>query len=417
MTVFDALLAPAMPILHRIEVERTKHWNETFKWIDFVRVLVFYFTKRCGSRNAFIVALENADPALELPAIPAMTLSDAFRRFPPALLRQALVTLLSDIDIPSNPELAMIGQACAVDGSYFPIVGGITLPGSNELLKLAKLHLKFNLNQMIAADFLIGLYDGDERSALRQMLQAGITYVLDRGYMAFDLLRDIISAKAFVVMRAYNNIVVATVTELPVVIPDATQQHWSHVRDRIVRSDHPDAAGILFRLVELMIGPTTYRLITNRMDLTTFQVILLYAYRWQIELIFRFFKHTMQGIDIITQSPRGMENFFSAMFLTAVLQLYFKIDCLEQGGHTPPTEYTDEADDSAHSVQISTDTTRPTMHLAIARFMSKINRKLALFWKIPKHWLATVSDYLHRPFTPFVVNMLNKRALRYCSGP
>src|SRR3982751_2452686 len=69
MTVFDTLLAPIMPILQQIEAGRKKHHNEAFLWIDFVRVLVFYFTKRCGSRNALIVALENADPALALPHV------------------------------------------------------------------------------------------------------------------------------------------------------------------------------------------------------------------------------------------------------------------------------------------------------------------------------------------------------------
>src|SRR6266508_984268 len=82
MTVFDTLLAPVIPILQQIEAERKKHHNETFLWIDFARILVFYFTKRCGSLNALIVALENADPALGVPHVPKMTLSDAFRRFP-----------------------------------------------------------------------------------------------------------------------------------------------------------------------------------------------------------------------------------------------------------------------------------------------------------------------------------------------
>ena len=201
-----------------------------------------------------------------------------------------------------------------------------------------KLHLIFNLNQMITADFLVDSAASSERSAIRTMLQAGVTYVLDRGYMAFDLLRDIIVAQAFVVMRAYNNIVVETVKDLPVTLPDSVAGHWIHVRDRIVQSSHPDAVGILFRLVECTVGTTTYRLITNRTDITTFQVIVLYAYRWQIELIFRFFKHTLNGVEVITQSKRGMDTFFAAMFLTAILQLYFKIDCLDQDGYFPPAQ-------------------------------------------------------------------------------
>lgn len=414
MTVFDTLLAPIMPILQQIEAERKKHHNEEFRWIDFVRVLVFYFTKRCGSRNALIVALENAEPALALPHVPAMTLSDAFRRFPPFLLRHALTSVITSLDLPENPELALIGRVCAADGSDFPIVGGMVLPQSTELAMSMKLHLTFNLNQLIIADFLVDRADSSERSALRKMLQAGVTYILDRGYMAFDLLRDIIAAHAFVVMRAYNNIVVETVTELPVVLPASFTAHWIQVRDRIVQSAHPDAAGILFRLVECTVGTTTYRLITNRTDLTTFQVIILYAYRWQIELIFRFFKHTLQGVEVITQSKRGVENYFAAMFLTAILHLYLKIDCLEHGGYFPPTKQELPTEPTTDHAQISTDSARPTTHLAIAALMARINDKLALFWKVPKHWLTTVSDYLHRIFTPSVRDIFNKRALYHC---
>ena len=413
MTVFDTLLAPVMPILQQIEAGRKKHHNEEFLWIDFVRILVFYFTKRCGSLNALIVALENADPALGLPAVPKMTLSDAFRRFPSTLLRQALTSLMETLNLPENPELALIGPVRAGDGSEFPVVGGMMLPRSSELVPSMKLHLIFNLNQMIAADFLVDSAASSERSAIRTMLQAGVTYVLDRGYMAFDLLRDIIVAQAFVVMRAYNNIVVETVKDLPVTLPDSVAGQWIHVRDRIVQSSHPDAAGILFRLVECTVGTTTDRLITNRTDITTFQVIVLYAYRWQIELIFRFFKHTLNGVEVITQSKRGMDTFFAAMFLTAILQLSFKIDCLEQGGYLPPAQQDLTKQQGGNRAQISSDPTRSTAHLAIAVLMARINDKLALFWKIPKHWLATVSDYLHRLFTPYVRDVFNKRALSY----
>ncbi len=416
MTVFDTLLAPILPILQQIEAGRKKHHNETFLWIDFVRILVFYFTKRCGSLNALAIALENADPALELPIIPKMTLSDAFRRFPSTLMRQALTALMATLNLPENPELALIGPVQAGDGSDFPIVGGMTLSKSSERVSSMKLHLLFNVNQMIAADFLVDTVGSSERSAIRTMLRAGVTYVLDRGYMAFDLLRDIITAQAFVVMRAYNNVVVETVKELPVTLPERLTGHWTQVRDRIVQSAHPDAAGIFFRLVECTVGVTTYRLITNRTDITTFQVIVLYAYRWQIELIFRFFKHTLHGVEVITQSRKGIDTFFAAMFLTAILHLYFKIDCLAQAGHLPPTTADVQPDSPDNRAQISTDPTRSTTHLAIAALMARINDKLALFWKIPKHWLSTVSDYLSHLFTPLVRDKFNKRALSYCKG-
>jgi hypothetical protein len=412
-TVFDRLLAPVMPILEQIETMRPKHGNETLAWLDWVRTLVYFFTRRCGSRNAWAVALANAEPTLDLPAVPRMTLSDSMHRFPPTLLRHALRELLTSRDFLTHPELALLGQTYAVDGSEFPLINGMTLPKSNELLQRVKLHLKFSLNQMVAVDFLLSLQETSERKALRRFLQKGATYVLDRGYMAFTLLRDVINAQAFVVMRAYQSIVVETVTELPVQVPSYIQQHWSAISDRMVRSEHPDAQGLVFRLIEFRLGPTSYKLITNRIDLTTFQVMLLYAYRWQIELIFRFFKHTMEGQNVISLYPWGIENYFAGMFLTAMLHLYFKQDCLRDGGYRPPTdqELARDLPDDDEAVSTSSDAARPTHQPLIARFMDAANQKLALFWKLPKHWLATLADYLHRQFTAQVVQILNQRAI------
>ena len=379
-----------------------------------MRALIYYFTKRCGSRNAWAVALANADPALHLPAIPRMTLSDGLRRFPPSLLRRALAALLAARDLPNNPELSFLGAVFAVDGSEFPIFNGMTLPKTNDSMDRVKLHLKLSLQRLIAVDFVLGTEEASERAAFRHFIEQGATYVLDRGYMAFALLRDCMSAQAFVVMRAYRTIAVETVRELPIHVPTYIAQHWMDIRDRMVQSQHPDAAGLVFRLVEFTIGETTYKLITNHMELTTFQVMLLYAYRWQIELIFRFFKQTMRGMQVINIYPWGMENFFTAMVLTAILHSYFKQDCLAAEGHRPPTdqELGQELPEVYH--QRSADTTRPTAQLAMARFMEAANRRLALFWKIPKHWLATVAEYLYRPFTPDVIHIFNQRAFECC---
>jgi len=307
--------------------------------------------------------------------------------------------------------LSFIGPTYAVDGSLFPLIQSIQWPKTRDIVKNVKLHLKFSLTSAIAVDFVLSDEHASERAAFRTMIQPDQTYVLDRGYMEYQLVQDVDDRAAKLVVRAYNNIEVETVEELAIILPDAVKSQWSQVRDRIVRPKDPAYAHIRFRLVECTVGSTTYRLITNLYQLTTFQIILLYAYRWQIELIFRYLKHTMHGVHLITRHPTGIQNFFYALLLTALLHLRFKQRCLGEEGYNPPDSWSNEPGSNERTSQTSDDARRPTSHLAIARFFARLNDALTRFWKISKHWLHTLADNLSRPFTADIVRLLNKYAV------
>lgn len=411
MTTFDELLAPALPIIQKIERERPKHHNEDFTWFAFVRLLVYFFTKDLHSGNELIVSLDSAEPSLNLPKTSRRALSEAFWRFSPKLLQQTLTQYLATYTYPEIPELSFIGPTYAVDGSVFPLIQSIYWPKKHDTIQAVKLHLKFSLTRAIAVDFIVDDEHSSERTAFRAMLQPDQTYVLDRGYMEYQLVQDVDEQKAYLVVRAYNNIEVETIEELPVSVPEALHGHWTSIGDRIVQPKDPAFAHIRFRLVECTIGTTTYRLITNLYHLTTFQILLLYAYRWQIELIIRYLKHTMHGVHIITQQSLGIQNFFYALLLTALLHLHMKQRCLAEAGYMPPTELPQQRERDGESVQISADAARSTSHLAIARFFARLNDSLTRFWKISKHWLHTLANCLHRPYTSDVRQLLNKYAV------
>jgi hypothetical protein len=411
MTVFDELVAPVMPIIQQIEHNRPKHHNEDLTWSDFTRMLVYFFTKDLISGNELIVSLQSADSDLGLPKTSRRALSEGFWRFSPNLLQNTLTTYLTTYTYPKIPELAFIGSTYAVDGSLFPLIQSIYWPKTRDFIKKVKLHLKFSLTSAIAVEFILTDEHSSERAAFRTMIQPEQTYVLDRGYMEYQLVKDVDDAGAWVVMRGYNNIDVETIEERSVILPDSVKNHWNNVRDRIVQPKDPESAHISFRLVECTIGTTVYRLITNLYHLTTFQIILLYAYRWQIELIFRYLKHTMHGVHIITQHPTGIQNFFYALLLTALLHLHMKQRCLAEEGGNPPKEPPIQSESDDRLIQTSAESGRPTNHLAIARFFARLNDTLTRFWKISKHWLHTLADCLSRPFTPEIVRLLNKYAV------
>lgn len=191
-----------------------------------------------------------------------------------------------------------------------------------------RLHLVFELNRMIPAQFLVADGNSNEKKGLIEMLEGGVTYIADRGYFAYYLLKAIDAAKAFFVIRAKNNFVYERVKRLPVELPAAVQHIFRHVTDQRVRL--PNAEGRpIYRLVCFHVGEERYSILTNRFDLTTFQVILLYAYRWQVELIFRFLKRSMNGLHLISQSQEGVTIQFYALLTTALLELRLKQQCVD----------------------------------------------------------------------------------------
>ncbi len=411
MTTFERLLQPVMPILERIEQKRHRHGLERLTWLDFVRILVYYFTVRPGSLRSLEVALATADPALHLPKAKRSTLSDAFWRFPARLLRQAWQEALHHLQLPSIPELELIGTAHIVDGSEFPVIGGIYWHPVQDLIPHVKLHLALHANQMAPVDFLLTHDKGNERDALRRLLKAEVLYVLDRGYFSFALCRDILRARADFVMHIYNNTRPTTVLEpLPVTLPEALHDLYEDLQDRKVTFGHPAVADRALHLITFRLGPTHYALLTNRFDLTTYQIILLYAYRWQIELIFRNLKHLLPGLQPITASSNGLANYFAAMFLTTLLHMSLRADTLQQGGKRPPSSPAQEPS-LAPKASPSRQPQRPSAWGPAARFLAGIAKQLTLFWRITKHWLETLACVLHWHFDRNVIDLLNKYAL------
>jgi hypothetical protein len=123
---------------------------------------------------------------------------------------------------------------------------------------------------MIAVQFLVDAGNSNEKKALLQMLEAGVTYIADRGYYSFPLLAAIATAQAFFVFRAKINLVHTPVEWLSVNLPSTVQHLFHQVSDQRIRLTN--AAGRpIYRLVSFSVGQERYLILTNRLDLTTFQ--------------------------------------------------------------------------------------------------------------------------------------------------
>jgi hypothetical protein len=71
------------------------------------------------------------------------------------------------------------------------------LAEKRDIIQNVKLHLKFSLTSAIAVEFILTDEHSSERAAFRAMLQPEQTYVLDRGYMEYQLVKDVHDAGAW----------------------------------------------------------------------------------------------------------------------------------------------------------------------------------------------------------------------------
>ena len=399
-TTFDVLFQPLTRFLAQHERDHPPHHREELHFKDFARLLVYHFAKGCGSGRQLLTDVSTAEPELELGEVKRSTFFDAFQRFPVAWFGSMLSFLLATVVWPTIPELETLGKLYCVDGSLFPVIASMLWAEYRSNHQAIRLHLCFELNRMIPAHFLVDSGKSNEKKALRQMLEAGVTYIADRGYLSFPLLAAIVTAQAFFIIRAKANLVYQRTERLPVNLPSTVRHLFYHVTDQRVRLTNAQGRPI-YRLVSFYVGPEQYLILTNRLELTTFQVILLYAYRWQVELIFRFLKRSLNGLHLLSYSKEGVTIHFYALLITALLQLRLKQDCVARSETAQP----EPKEPIIAGLMITPERLAGTRGHT---FLATVGEKLHRYWKISQHWLVALRNYLARPFEYQVVLALGR---------
>jgi len=171
----------------------------------------------------------------------------------------------------------------------------------------------------------------------------------------------------------------------------------------------------LYRLVRFSVNREEFGILTNRRDLTSFQVIMLYAYRWQIKLLFRFLKRTLNGIHLIKQDHRGVTIHFYAMLIVALLELRLKQITADMDNSEKSTENVASGDEtpaiSEHQEEDPSDLHQPheteKPMLSGHTFIETIGKNLHKYWKIGIHWLTALKSLLAEPFDERAVKILN----------
>jgi Transposase DDE domain len=280
-------------------------------------LLLYFFNPVLTSRNALLQASQLAKVQAFCGGRPvsAGSFSEAQHLFDPALL-EGLVTELAgrvpDAKVPADWE--GLKKLTAVDGSLLPalprMVWALWLDDEH---KAAKMHVHFEVLRGIPVKATVTTGNDSEKQQLRQTLEAGRLYVIDRGYAEYQLFQDILDGGSQFLGRIRDNAVWEVVEERPARAAAGTAGVRS---DRVVWLGCEQSGKALrqpVRVLEVATGkvdsrgrPEMLLLATSCLEMAAELVALAYQLRWEEELFFRWFKCVLGRRHLVSESLDGV---------------------------------------------------------------------------------------------------------------
>ncbi len=291
--------------LHDAGTQDDKAGNRRLFFDQYVALLLLYFFNPIlTSLNGLLQAssLKKIRQATGCGHVSKGSFSEAQGVFDAALLEPLIAELAEQVAPVSVPEEhAALQGLVAVDGSLLPALPRMAWAlWLDEKHHAAKMHVQFEVLRGIPLRVSVTTGNGSETDQLRRHLEGGRLYVIDRGYMDYQLFQDIIDAHSSFIGRIRENAVWEVVEERPV---DAAAQAAGVVRDVVVWLGGEQSGKVFkqkLRVVVVATGktgangqPEVLYLVTDRLDLAADLVALGYRFRWTVELFFRWLKRIL----------------------------------------------------------------------------------------------------------------------------
>lgn len=330
------------------------HGNRTLHLHPLVVTLVTSFYDPAVRSLRAIEAHTAAEPPpdlgdLALRRMARSTTSDALAAFDPELLRGVIEDLhkqVPDLRRRADPALAGIVKAIvAADGSYFSTFADVTWAlchTKSDGRTQAQVRMNLQVDAATWVPRVVTVTGGEtaadrsEPDALARELLSGVLYVVDRGFIDFDLLAAMLAKGNDFVLRVKADRPAYDVVErLPLTPEDVAA---GVTGDQLVRLTGRGAPQGVLRLVELQHASKpdeAVRLLSNLTDATAVPARVVgqvYKQRWQIELFFRWLKVWCNFDHLLSTSKRGITTQF---YVTVIATL---LTCIHLG--RPVSKYT-----------------------------------------------------------------------------
>ena len=326
------------------------HHNRKLHYDQYIALQLLYFfnpilTSLRGIQQAS--RLKKVKDTLNVEGTSMGSLSEAAYVFDASLL-EPLIEELADKAVlqEKDPRLkSFLRRLVAVDGTLLPALPRMVWAlWVDDTHRAAKLHLEFDILRHTPVQATVTEGNAREGAVLKGMLRDGRLYLLDAGYREYKLFQDILDAGSSFIARLRDNAVWETLRENPLSMED---QKAGVLSDTIVRLGNKQKQDSLQRPVRIIrifhkgdsLRPRTARVcskgyrttevdyeflvVTDLLDLSAGMIALLFQYRWQVEIFFRWLKCILGLRHLLSGYRNGVTiQVYCALIASMLLTLW-----------------------------------------------------------------------------------------------
>jgi putative transposase len=334
-SIFGDLLKPIDRRRFRGIVERHNGdaYDKSFKSWDHMVTLV-------GAQLSCIASLRGLELALNANShqhyhlgvgkVARSTLSDANARRPVGVFAETFAMLAEKADRHTRVEGAEMVRL--IDSSPVPLGKMCKWAEWNGRIRGMKMHVVYHPDRDVPRCVEITPATVNDVEIGRQTeLEAGATYVFDKGYYHFGWWKKINAAKAFFVTRSKVNTRLRTKRRR--VVTEFAGDGFRIIDDAevVLASKGDSRLAIPLRRIRVKRDKGgTITLVTNDLNRTAVEIGALYKRRWQIELLFRWIKQHLNIRKFMGKNDNAIRlQILAAMIAYLLLRIARRLNSLK----------------------------------------------------------------------------------------
>jgi hypothetical protein len=349
-----SILRSFKPLLNRLHTHADCH-NRQLHYDQYVSLMLLYFFNPTltGLRSIQQASkLENVQKKLDIKRTSLGSMSEASHVFDPQLLIPIINELAQDADLLKldNRLDKFNFELVAVDGTLLRALPKMLWAlWLDEDHRAAKMHLEFDILKGVPLRAQVTDANASEVTQLESALAPGKLYCLDAGYRDYRFLDKIMKKPSSFVIRLSDNASYEIVEEHTLTQTDREagvefdRTVWLGCKQkrkdisrpiRIIQLHYYDERILsgYYKRKSRVSSKKTFRtrsteqtilIATDRMDLPAEIIGLIYRYRWQIELFFRWFKCILGCQHLLALSKNGITiQVYCALIASLLIRLW-----------------------------------------------------------------------------------------------